>query len=76
MYAPLVAALAYASPFVESGAWTKNGSNIKEIAKRSFACIGCYERFSAPTALNRDIIFYNSMTFEVYPSEKKVSKFL
>ena len=55
--------------------WIKNLNNIKNTIKKRFVCVVCYERFSAPTALNRHMLTCNSMTTEVYPKEKSFASF-
>ena len=55
--------------------WIKNLNNIKKTIKKSFVCVVCYERFSAPTSLNRHMVSCNSMTLETYPKPKSFLSF-
>ena len=55
--------------------WVKNLNNIKKTIKKSFVCVVCYERFSAPSSLNRHMISCNSMTIETYPKTKSFLTF-
>ena len=53
----------------------KKSKQHQEYNKKRFVCDVCYERFSAPTALNRHMLTCNSMTIEVYPKEKSFVSF-
>ena len=53
----------------------KKSKQHQEYNKKRFVCDVCYERFSAPTALNRHMLTCNSMTTEVYPKEKSFVSF-